>query len=184
LNGIAALGPSDIWAVGTNGLDTLAVHWSGAAWTAVPSPNVNVHNILHGVSTVNTGDVWAVGAAIKDAYDGFSVWKTLIEHWDGVRWRVVRSPNVGAGGNTLLAVSARGARDVWAVGHYDDVTGDIPVRKTLVLHWNGRRWRHVDSPNAGSGDNELSAVAASAGTNDVWATGGSSVGTLVERFTG
>jgi hypothetical protein len=183
LYGIAALTPTNVWAVGTNGLDTLVIRWNGSAWTVVPSKNVNVHNTLRGVSAVSANDIWAVGSAIKDPFDGFSVSKTLIEHWNGSTWKVVRSPNVGAGGNTLVAVSARGPSDVWAVGYYDDVTGDIPIRRTLVLRWNGLRWKHVTSPNAGTGDNELSAVVAPPGTDEVWASGGSADGTLIERFT-
>ena len=135
-------------------------------WTTVPSPNVNVHNILQAVSAVAANDIWTVGATIKDPFDGVSVWKTLIEHWDGTSWKVVRNPKVGTGASTQ-----------------DGVTGTIPIRRTLVLRWNGVRWRHVDNPNVGTGDSELSAVVTPAGSHDVWASGGSASETLVERFT-
>ena len=183
LNGIAALRASNIWAVGVNGQDTLTVHWDGTTWTVVPSPNANVQNTLTGVAAVATNDVWAVGSAIKDPYDGYSVSKTLIEHWDGTAWTIVKSPNVGQGNNALLAIAARSAHEIFAVGYYDDVTGEIPIRTTLVLHWNGRRWSRVASANRGTGDNWLTAVVAPAGTTDAWASGASAGGTLVERFT-
>jgi hypothetical protein len=184
LNGIAALGASDIWAVGSNGAKTLVTRWNGSAWTVVSSPNANVNNTLRGVSAVAANDVWAVGSAIKNPGDGVSVSKTLIEHWNGSRWAVVPSPNFGAGNNALLAVAARATKDVWAVGYYDDVTGEIPIRQTLVLRWNGRRWSQVASANRGTGDNWLTAVVAPGGTSDVWASGSSADGTLVEHFSG
>lgn len=42
--------------------------------------------------------------------------------------------------------------------------------RTLVLHWDGRRWAIIASPNAGPGDNSLVSVAA-ASARDVWAVG-------------
>jgi hypothetical protein len=44
---------------------------------------------------------------------------TLIEHWNGSAWTIVPSPNVGSGNNSLAAVAARSANDVWAVGYAD-----------------------------------------------------------------
>ena len=186
LDGVVALAANEAWAVGRaaggSGTVTLVERWNGSAWTAVPSPNASVQNALHGVAGTS-GDLWAVGEATKSFTDGVSTTRTLIEHWDGTAWTRVPSPNVGAGNNALSGVVARGAADVWAVGYDDDVTGDIPVRKTLTLHWNGSRWSVVASPNAGSGDNWLSdAVSASGTAGQVFANGNSAAGTLVERF--
>src|SRR5207248_9540154 len=125
-------------------------------------------------------DIWVVGSAIKDSFDGVSVAKPLIEHWNGSAWTIVRSPHVGAGGNELLAVTARPSGQVWAAGFYIDVTGQIPIERTLVMRWNGAHWRIVATPNAGSGDNTLSAILAA--TGGVWASGGSAQGTLIEHF--
>ena len=183
LYGIAALNAEDIWAVGASGADTLAIHWDGSDWTTVASPNANVNNTLRGVAAVASNDVWAVGSSFN-ASSGASVSQTLVEHWDGSSWTVVPSPNVGSGANALLAVATRPAGDVWAVGYYVDVTGDIPVLRTLVLSWDGVSWTRVASANVGTGDNKLTAVVAPAGTDDVWASGGSASGTLVERWAG
>jgi hypothetical protein len=92
------------------------------------------------------------------------------------------SPDVGAGNNTLLSVAARSVTDAWAVGYYDDVTGDIPIRQTLVLHWNGSHWLRVASQNVGGGDNWLSSVVAPRGVTDVWASGTSADGPLIEHL--
>jgi hypothetical protein len=63
--------------------------------------------------------------------------RTLIEHWDGLTWRTVPSPNVGAVDNYLWGIDARAADDVWAVG--EEWAHHLP----LVEHWNGARWRVV-----------------------------------------
>ena len=72
-------------------------------------------------------------------------------------WTVVQSPNPLAGGNQLNGVASVSANDVWAVG------------VALTLHWNGKKWSVVKSPNTGPA-NQLYAVAA-VSTNDVWAVG-------------
>ena len=43
LYSVAAIGPNDVWAVGsytgTGGYQTLTEHWDGGQWSIVPSPN-------------------------------------------------------------------------------------------------------------------------------------------------
>jgi hypothetical protein len=183
LYGVAAFGSSNVWAVGASGGSTFAMRWNGSSWKTVATPNADVINSLRGVAGVAATDIWAVGSSIRSTTDGVSASHTLIEHWNGTSWTIVPSPNVGAGGNALLAVAARSANEVWAVGYYDDVAGSIPIRRTLVLKWDGTRWTRVASPNAGTGDNTLTAVVTPSGTTDVWASGGSADGTLVEHYT-
>ena len=161
----------------------VATHWNGSAWSTVATPNVNAINALKGVAAIASTDVWAVGSSIKSPSDGISQYRTLIEHYNGGAWSVVPSPNAGAGSNELTGVAAHSASDVWAVGYALDVTGDIPVAKTLWMHWDGTRWSTVPSPSAGTGDNLLDSVIAPAGTSDVWASGVSANGTLVEHYT-
>jgi hypothetical protein len=190
LRGVAAVGPSDIWAVGSGGasgpatLATLIEHWNGTSWSVVPSPNRNNLNFLRGVAVLSANNVWAVGDSVKDPNDGASVYRTLIEHWNGTAWTVIPSPNRGLGNNSLAAVAIRSANDVWAVGYFDDLTGSIQIRRTLIEHWNGTAWSVVASPNAGTGDNWLTAVVAPAGTSQVFASGVSASGTLIERLPG
>jgi hypothetical protein len=75
-------------------------------------------------------------------------------------------------------------RDVWAVGERQDNAGTF---RTLVEHWNGRRWSVVPSPNPGATGNCLFDVAA-AGPRDAWAVGqrsGTDTDTpLVEHWNG
>src|SRR5437762_3576748 len=70
--------------------------------------------------------------------------RTLIEHWDGIAWSVVPSPNVSGLDRTLTGVAAVSANDVWAVGYYHNANY---VVQTLIEHWNGSAWSIVPSSN-------------------------------------
>jgi hypothetical protein len=112
--------------------------------------------------------VWAVGRQRWDGSSGSAetpAGSSLIEHWDGNRWTIARSPNAGKRSG-LLGVKAFG-HEAWAVG--------FRGRKPLIEHWDGKRWMLVSGAVAGDG-----ALYAVAGTNarNVWAVGvgGSSYG--------
>src|SRR5205823_4934960 len=117
-----------------------------------------------------------VGYFLKD---GNSVTQTLVEHWDGARWSIVPSPNLGTGYNQLNAVTAVPCSpELWAVG--------TAGSSTLILHWDGTQWSIISSPNPGTNP-QLYSVAANS-TCDVWAvgyTGGNSGPlTLTEHWNG
>jgi hypothetical protein len=168
LNGVTALSPTDLWAVGaytatgTITETTLTVHSNGTSWTFVPSPNPpSSKAVLQGVAGVSSNDVWAVG--YTDNY------QTLTEHWNGTAWTVVPSPNAGSP-NYLYAVTAIASNNVWAVGRIGDT--DFPHVYALIEHWDGISWSVVPNPGGGgSGGTPLYGVAA-ASANDVWAVGG------------
>jgi hypothetical protein len=134
---------------------------------------------LFGVSAA-AGDVWAVGVAMPSGGPA----RTLVERWQGGAWRTVPSPNRRTGGSFLNAVVALSASDAWAVGLSRSPGG--PAR-TLILHWDGRRWAITGSPNAGPGDNALVSVAATSPRN-AWAVGYRDAGrvyrSLVEHWDG
>jgi hypothetical protein len=71
LRGLEAISPTDVWAVGGyGGVDeakrTLLLHWDGAAWTRVPSPNVEDQSSrFFGAEAVGGGEIWAVGTFNK-----------------------------------------------------------------------------------------------------------------------
>src|SRR5207244_691981 len=126
LNRVSAVASNDVWAVGYyiavvggGGYDrTLAEHWDGNQWSIVPSPNVSTdNNVLNSVSVLSSNDVWAVGSYLNNNLGVL----TLVEHWDGVQWSVVSSPNPPAAyQSTLEGVSAVSPNDVWAVGWHQD----------------------------------------------------------------
>lgn len=186
LNGVAAVGTNDVWAVGyyiynnQGPIDTLIEHWDGSAWSIVPSPNQGTFdNYLAAVSAVSANDVWAVGL-----YNDGTLDRTLTEHWDGTTWNIVASPNQGPSYSELAGVAAVGTNDVWAVGLYSNGS----AQRTLTEHWDGSAWRIVASPNQGIRDNGFEAVSA-VGTNNVWAVGfyynsNGYLRTLTERWNG
>jgi len=59
---------------------------------------------------------------------------------------------------------------VWAVGSYGFARGQHFLTRTLIEHWNGRRWRIVRSPNPSPADDELDGIAGSS-ASDIWAVG-------------
>ncbi len=185
--GISARTESDAWAVGvqatTTSNDTLAMHWNGATWTAVPTPNpwpecqdgdiLWSGNALSSVAAVSPKDVWAVGSECYSA-------NALIEHWDGSTWSLVGNPRHGDGFDStaaLYGVTAISPSNVWAVGYQGSDYGI----ETLVEHYDGTAWTEVSA--GGSSSAYLSSVSAT-GPNDVWAVGGTDHGNLVEHFDG
>jgi len=187
--GVTVLSPCNAWLVGRYMLSsgvtqTLIDHWNGSAWKTVPSANpagpLRSH-YLAGVAAVSAHDIWAVGF-----YDnGGSGTRTLIERWNGTSWKAIKSPNVGAGNNFLLAVTATSSGSAWAVGHYLKGT----TNQTLVEHWDGKTWKVIKSPSPGgpTSSSILTGIAATSGHN-AWAVGGITSGTvsrtLVMRWSG
>ena len=166
--GVAAITQSDVWAVGSHydGVDdrAMAEHFDGIQWVImnVPTPGAS-GAYLRGVGGVSGTDVWAAGYWITTS--GLS--NTLIEHYDGTSWTIVPSPNPPSSASYLGTVAAVATNDVWVAGHYLDNSG---IYRTLVEHWDGTSWVIVSSPNAGSGDNALNGIAASA-SGDMFAAG-------------
>ena len=190
LLGVAALSSQDVWAVGNylpSTSQTLIEHWNGTRWSIVPSPNISgVDNNLKAIAATSASDIWAVGYYVNSS----DVNQILIEHWDGSSWSIVSSPNAGSGGNSLWAVAASSANNVWAVGNFRSTTTST-VFQTLVEHWNGSSWSIVSSPNVGSLGSSLSGVTA-VSANNVWVVGSYIVAgspsnynqTLTERWNG
>lgn len=78
---ISAASHNDIWAVGlrhnlaqtpsglqlkSSGSGTLAMHWDGSRWDAVPSPRITEEERFSDVAVVSSGEVWAVGESQND----------------------------------------------------------------------------------------------------------------------
>src|SRR5438067_7801982 len=163
---------------------------TGPAWSIVSSPNASAtqENQLYAVTCTSASDCWAVGDYLTDNF----YYQTVIEHWNGAAWSIVRSPNTSATQDNLLrGVTCTSASDCWAVGSYVISTGPFSgfYYRTLIEHWNGTRWSIVTSPNASTRqDNELRGVTCTS-ASDCWAVGQyntdfSSPHTLVEHWNG
>ena len=188
--GTSAVSPNDLWAVGyqvepsqVGVVMTLAEHWDGSTWRAVPTPSPSSEDSeLHAVSAVTSSDVWAVGVATAQGFDDP---RTLIEHWDGSAWSIVAAPSPGVGSAVLLSVTAVSSTGVWAVGYTTPTKGGN--RQTLIEHWNGSSWSVSPSPSVTGSDSELLGVSGSP-ANGLWAVGFSlnngRTTALVERWSG
>lgn len=181
LTGISANSPTDIWAVGhltAPGIEvkTLALHFNGSSWSLVPTPNV-VHggnltqNVLTSVVAAGPNDVTAVGFTLANFTE-----LTMVQHWDGVSWKVVPSPNVSrtAGSfNTLRGVTAVNRSDLYAVGFFSNSSTNGQQLR-LVLHFNGTAWSIIPSPGKAAAQ-QLKGAFARLGAGDVWVAGAASV---------
>ncbi len=80
-------------------------------------------------------------------------------------WHLAASPFGGPGSSFLSGAGAAAPDDAWAVGVRKDPRGR---GRTLTLHWDGRVWARVPSPNA-PGEDFLNDVDVARGV--VWAVG-------------
>jgi hypothetical protein len=175
LLGAAAVAGNDVWSVGyylagpsANSQRTLAEHWNGANWSIAPTPNAGTaagdYDVLTGVTAVSASNTWAVGYS---GNAGVAADQSLVEHWDGSRWKLVASPGLYQT-QDLSGVAAASASDIWAVGRY---TNFSPYTYgALTAHWNGVAWTDVSNPATAS----LYGVTAVA-SNNVWAVGDSEI---------
>jgi hypothetical protein len=130
LAGIAAFGPSQVWAVGKtwdgSRFRPLALKWNGHAWTGRILPaGQSGDNSLNGLTAAPGRTLWAVGSAAN----GSGALRTLTERYQSGRWQVVASPNPSTADNALYAATVTGAHLVWAVGGWNS-----PSRgKTITL---------------------------------------------------
>ena len=134
---------------GTKGSDyqTFVESWDGTRWSVVPSPNgpnegEPNYDQLWDVSCPSASACTAVGSF------GYSSDETLVESWNGARWSVVPSPDVGLAfdHNDLLGVSCTSASLCTAVGSFAPnyvftTTGDM----TLVESWDGAKGPSVET---------------------------------------
>jgi hypothetical protein len=133
---------------------------------------------LNGVDATSFSDVWAVGAT--DAHHCAS------QHWDGVSWTQLPTPNPGGTESSLLSVRRLSSTDVWAAGWH--TTPDLTTL-SLVLHWDGASWTQVPSVNPGASFNSLTSLTAIS-TDDIWAYGltsatqGAPLTPLIEHWNG
>jgi hypothetical protein len=114
---------------------TLALHWSGATWKRVATPNPARGDSLTAVTCLSRTDCWAVGTYQKHGDDFvFAV------QWGGSRWRQRWTSTAFLPG-VFVEVSMNDVHCIsktncWAVGSYaaspDGASG-------VLLHWSSSR---------------------------------------------
>lgn len=158
-----------------------ALQWNGKRWSLANTPNPG------GTKSGGVNEIFALGCAAADSCWGAGTYgsskppgKNLNEvlHWNGKTWTKVTVPNpdgtkTGAG-NQLFAATCLSSADCWAVGNSGATNVGVGVGRNAALHWNGRRWSKVTTPNPGgtaAGDvNELEGVRCISSGN-CWAVG-------------
>lgn len=178
LNSVAVGSPSDVWAVGTiespqgSHLKTLVLHWDGAGWTRLASPNPGAtgDNQLTGVAETAAG-VRVVGtfASGRGSYHFFAL------RWDGTALvRDHAAPNTRGG---FTSISSDGGTGAWAAGG--------TPRHQYTSHFDGTTWTPTPLPAGEAKYAGLNAVAATT-PSDAWAVGQAEGGstTFAEHWDG
>jgi hypothetical protein len=175
LSGVAASGPSDVWAVGVGAgpsFPTVIEHYNGSKWaTSATLPGVR----LGSVATVSHTQAWAVGASSSGN-------ATATAEWNGSAWNVVPSPNPSST-DSLDAVSATPGGGVWAVGGEVDFGTGIGETQPMAMHWDGTAWTAIPAtgtePDVGGNTGTFFGVVAITDTRVVAVGLGSNEASLV-----
>ena len=152
------------------------MHWDGTTWRVVPivHPADAKSVSLNGVAAFASNDVWAVG---QQQADPEQLAQPVVEHWDGVSWRLVSGlplPQDAApsrGGFLSAVTRIPGTHQLLAVGGWTHYTTTVPPQP-LIERWDGTTWQIVTSPTSpggGMGASWHGVVALSA--TDAWAVG-------------
>ena len=122
---------------------TIIEQWNGRTWSVVPGPsergNIAARN-LGAVACPRTSSCTAVGYEWR-TFDSSS---TLIQHWNGLKWSSVKSPNRRAP-SQLNGVSCPSPSNCTAVGYFQN---NSPLSSApLIEHWNRSRWTIEEGPS-------------------------------------
>ncbi|HKZ76029.1 MAG TPA: hypothetical protein VJ259_05140 [Actinomycetota bacterium] len=151
---VRAVGPRDVWAIGSRGNRPLVLRFNGTRWRTVPIP---ARAPLVAIEPVAGGQAWALGSAIYQ--------------WDGTTWAPVGAARHGG---ELHGVAAVSTEDVWAVG--SSPGSEEGATRALVQRFDGTRWAIVPGPGvpgSGSGVPGSEALTGAAALPDgtMWAVG-------------
>jgi hypothetical protein len=118
LYAVAALSPSDVWAVGdyvSHPTHPVIAHWDGRALSVVPNP-MSQHDGagLRTLAAVAPNDIWAAGPS------------TLL-HWNGKAWHSVATPI----GEDFVSLTVGQDHTLWGLGGSSGGS---------VARWDGKGW--------------------------------------------
>jgi hypothetical protein len=183
---VRCVAKANCWAVGVHSSGSAqlneALHWNGKKWTAVRTPNPGGKgngsiSELEDSTCVTAADCWAVGDFGSGTQGPTEKRINQVLHWNGKKWTrlVVANPGGTRLGhvNTLFSVRCFSAADCIAVGDYGTTSGS-GILRNQALHWNGKKWSLVNTPNPGGtksgGLNEVFALGCGA-TDNCWGAG-------------
>ncbi|MDQ3928281.1 MAG: hypothetical protein M3328_03935, partial [Chloroflexota bacterium] len=134
----------------------------------VASPNAPPNTGLLGIGFNGPLDGWAAGYTTTNASsintpDGV---RTLIQHWNGVNWSIVPSPNQGPSRNNLWSILPLSEDNAWAVGSGNSSNFD----QAFIVHWDGQTWSQSQLPSLNTYESYLRDIYAFT-PDDIWAMG-------------
>ena len=148
VSGVSPTSRTNALAVGTHAIDycgssgctsassDVIGRWSGKAWRIQTGLGPGRFNSLRDVAQTSSANAWAVGSYCQGTNRGCtSRYRPLIEHWDGMAWKIQESPTSADSSKSayLYSIAAATRANAWAVG------SDGP--RALALHWNGSSWK-------------------------------------------
>jgi hypothetical protein len=172
LTAVSEVAPNDVWAMGyykdsSLVVHTLAEHFDGTHWTIVPMPPTPAGDRglnLDAVKMITHANGWAVGSEYTASSN-----RTVIEHWDGISWTRVPSPNASTNINELDSLAVISPTNIWA-------SGTAFQLGSIVLHYDGNTWALVRTVPA-----SLEALAA-ASTSEIFDVGYYQKGSINQTY--
>ena len=135
LSGVTCAAGGTCWAVGDYRRRStqagLIEEFRGNGWNIVasPAPALSRGSSLAGVACARGSNCWAVGSARSGAGRD----RSLVALYNGARWVLVQSPNLGNGADASVAsVTCPSVDDCWVVGQCSGV-GGAPCRGSRSL---------------------------------------------------
>jgi hypothetical protein len=63
IDGVKAISPRNVWAVGEESTKNLVLHWNGRSWKKVQVQNPGtVENIFYDIDALSADEIWMVGS--------------------------------------------------------------------------------------------------------------------------
>jgi hypothetical protein len=159
-------------------------------WNAVPiqapahiaDPN-SFGELFGNMACVSATDCWSAGTGTSKS--GGNV--PFIEHWNGKRFRVVKTAVRRAFLQGLACVSSSDCWVAGGAGTNSTVFGQLGHYSPLMEHWNAKHWSKVKVPSRPGRDDELSDVSCFSRKNCYavgWTRTSTAAATLIEHWNG
>jgi hypothetical protein len=135
-------------AVGSTIQSSLALRWNGSSWAWVRTPKLGEDGgFLTNVSCTSRTSCTGVGANLDGNTNGCTA--PLAERWNGVRWAIERTPDLGRCGDSddamFTDVSCAKATACTAAGFDNPPSSSFDM--PLLEPWNAGHWSVLKGPD-------------------------------------
>jgi hypothetical protein len=149
-------------------------HWNGKRWSQVrtPQPGPSGSGRYSQIDALACGSAtYCWGAGSYGSNSPALTSQNEILHWNGKKWTRSTVPNPAGDDNQLIGATCSSTRNCWALGSQVN-SADGTVNE--ALHWNGKHWSLVSTPNPGGtsmGDMNVLLSARCPSARSCWAVG-------------